>query len=410
MSSYGHLGLERLERRLGPRTRGRAASIALGAVLGLAGVGLGVLLHVVTSGASYAQLVGAVALAMVLGGVSAAVAATVVGWGVGAFLLENPDWQPVFFDRDEFLRWSTSLLAAAVVVGVGWTMRRGHERAAVAAVEAERSRRRLEAIQELTASLSAAVRPADVAEALAVGVVEALGARSGSFGLVEGADLVVVESGDGTGRAGTSPVRMALGSTDAARRGRPPGSRRLGRAACGARARVSRRALARRRERPRGPRPPRRGRDRRDGVRVPRAGCGHARATRGRDARRRARRAGAGAGAALRARALRGRADRPPAVCSPRRLRRASCPRTWRRSCASRGSAPPARTRSRSTSSRRAARRSSSRARAASRRPGSSRSPACRSSGTAPSRRRSRADGRRSIRLSGRSRRTIRCA
>ena len=185
MSSYGHLGLERLERRLGPRTRGRAASIALGAVLGLAGVGLGVLLHVVTSGASYAQLVGAVALAMVLGGVSAAVAATVVGWGVGAFLLENPDWQPVFFDRDEFLRWSTSLLAAAVVVGVGWTMRRGHERAAVAAVEAERSRRRLEAIQELTASLSAAVRPADVAEALAGGVVEALGARSGSFGLVE---------------------------------------------------------------------------------------------------------------------------------------------------------------------------------------------------------------------------------
>ena len=220
MSSYGHLGLERLERRLGPRTRGRAASIALGAVLGLAGVGLGVLLHVVTSGASYAQLVGAVALAMVLGGVSAAVAATVVGWGVGAFLLENPDWQPVFFDRDEFLRWSTSLLAAAVVVGVGWTMRRGHERAAVAAVEAERSRRRLEAIQELTASLSAAVRPADVAEALAGGVVEALGARSGSFGLVDGADLVVVESGEGTGRAGTSPVRMALGART--RSPRPP--------------------------------------------------------------------------------------------------------------------------------------------------------------------------------------------
>ena len=178
MASDLHPGLERLERRLGPRTRGRPASIALGAVLGLAGVGLGLVLHIVTSGASYAQLVGAVALAMLLGGVSAAVAATLVGWGVGAFLLENPDWQPVFVDRDEFLRWSTSLLAAAVVVGVGWTMRRGHERAAVAAVEAERSRRRLEAIQELTASLSAAVRPADVAGALAVGVVEALGARA----------------------------------------------------------------------------------------------------------------------------------------------------------------------------------------------------------------------------------------
>ena len=210
MPSDGHPGLERLERRLGPRTRGRPAAIALGAVLGVAGVALGVLLHVVTSGASYAQLVGAVALAMVLGGVSAAVAATIVGWGVGALLLENPDWQPVFDNRDEFLRWSTSLLAAVVVVGVGWTMRRGHERAAIAAVEAERSRRRLEAIQELTASLSAAVRPADVAEALAGGVVEALGARSGAFGLVEGADLVVVETGDGTGRRGTSPVQMPL--------------------------------------------------------------------------------------------------------------------------------------------------------------------------------------------------------
>jgi len=209
MPSDGHPGLERLERRLGPRTRGRAASIALGAVLGVAGVALGVLLHIVTSGASYAQLVGAVALAIVLGGVSAAVAATLVGWGIGALLLENPDWEPVFNNRDEFLRWSTSLLAAAVVVGVGWTMRRGHERAAVAAVEAERSRRRLEAIQELTASLSAAVRPANVAEALAGGVVEALGARSGAFGLVEGPELVVVESGDGTGRRRT-PVQMPL--------------------------------------------------------------------------------------------------------------------------------------------------------------------------------------------------------
>ena len=211
MASDGHPGLERLERRLGPRTRSRAAAIALGAVLGLAGVGLGVLLHELTSGASYAQLVGAVALAMLLGGVSAAVAATVVGWGVGAFLLENPDWQPVFADRDEFLRWSTSLLAAAVVVAVGWTMRRGHERAAVAAVEAERSRRRLEAIQELTASLSAAVGPGDVAEALAGGVVEALGARNGSFGLVEGAELVVVESGSGPpSPRNAPPARMPL--------------------------------------------------------------------------------------------------------------------------------------------------------------------------------------------------------
>jgi serine/threonine-protein kinase RsbW len=206
MSSYGHLGLERLQRRLGPRTRGRAAATALGALLGLGGVAIGIGLHSLTSGASYAQLVGAVALAMLLGGVPAGIAATVVGWGLGAFIVEHPSWQSVFSDRDEFLRWSTSLLAAAVVVAVGWAMRRGHERAAVAAVEAERSRRRLEAIQELTANLSAAVGPADVAEALASGVAEALGARHGSFGLVEGDELLVVEPGD------RPPARVPLSS------------------------------------------------------------------------------------------------------------------------------------------------------------------------------------------------------
>jgi len=209
MSSHGHPGLERLERRLGPRTRGRVAATALGALLGLGGVAIGLALHSITSGASYAQLVGAVALAMLLGGVPAGIGATVVGWGLGAFIVEDPSWSSVFADRDELLRWATSLLAAAVVVAVGWAMRRGHERAAVAAVEAERSRRRLEAIQELTAGLSAAVRPADVAEVLARGVVEALGARRGSFGLVEGDELVVAESGDGAGPS-RSPVRVPL--------------------------------------------------------------------------------------------------------------------------------------------------------------------------------------------------------
>ena len=54
MSSHGHPGLERLERRLGPRTRGRVAATALGALLGLGGVAIGIALHSITSGASYA--------------------------------------------------------------------------------------------------------------------------------------------------------------------------------------------------------------------------------------------------------------------------------------------------------------------------------------------------------------------
>jgi GAF domain-containing protein/anti-sigma regulatory factor (Ser/Thr protein kinase) len=214
MSSQGHPArerLERLERRLGPRTRGRLVATALGAALGLAGVLLGIALLDLTSAASYAQLVGAVALAMLLGGRPAGVAAIVVSWGFGAFVLEQSRWQPVFDNRDEFLRWATSLAAAVVVVAVGWAMRRGHERAAVAAVEAERSRRRLEAIQELTASLSAAVRPSDVADALARGVAEALGAQGGAFGLVEGDELVVVEAGPDAPRRAVAPsTKMPL--------------------------------------------------------------------------------------------------------------------------------------------------------------------------------------------------------
>jgi anti-sigma regulatory factor (Ser/Thr protein kinase)/GAF domain-containing protein len=208
MSSHGHAGrerLERLERRLGPRTRSRAASTILGAVLGLIGVAVGVALLGLTSGASYAQLVAAVALAMVLGGVPAGLAATAVGWGVGAIVLPDPHWQSAFANRDEFLRWSTSLAAAGVVVLAGSAMRRGHERAATAALEAERSRRRLEAIQELTASLSAAVRPSDVADALARGVAETLGAQGGAFGLVDGDELVVVEAGPDAPRRAVAP-------------------------------------------------------------------------------------------------------------------------------------------------------------------------------------------------------------
>jgi GAF domain-containing protein/anti-sigma regulatory factor (Ser/Thr protein kinase) len=214
MSSHGHPGrerLERLERRLGPTTRSLAASTALGALVGLLGVAVGVALLGLASGASYAQLVAAVALAIVLGGVSAAVAATIVGWGVGAVVLVEPHWQWVFSTRDEFLRWSTSLAAAVVVVLVGSALRKGHERAAVAAVEAERSRRRLEAIQELTASLSAAARASDVADALARGVAETLGALGGAFGLVDGDELVVVEAGPDASRRTVAPgTRMAL--------------------------------------------------------------------------------------------------------------------------------------------------------------------------------------------------------
>jgi GAF domain-containing protein/anti-sigma regulatory factor (Ser/Thr protein kinase) len=214
MSSQGHPGrerLERLERRLRPTTRSMAASIALGALVGLLGVAVGVALLGLTSGASYAQLVAAVALAMLLGGVPAGVAATVVGWGVGAVVLPDPHWQSAFADRDELLRWSTSLAAAVVVVLAGSAMRKGHERAASAALQAERSRRRLEAIQELTASLSAAVRPSDVADALARGVAETLGAQGGAFGLVDGDELVVVEAGpDAPRRAITPGTRVPL--------------------------------------------------------------------------------------------------------------------------------------------------------------------------------------------------------
>ena len=76
-------------------------STALGAALGLCGVLLGIALLDLTSAASYAQLVGAVALAMLLGGRPAGVAAIVVSWGLGAFVLWIPVRILIWVARDE---------------------------------------------------------------------------------------------------------------------------------------------------------------------------------------------------------------------------------------------------------------------------------------------------------------------
>ena len=105
-----------------------------------------------------------------------------------------------FSSRDDFVRWATSLAVGVLIAAVGIAMRRGQERAAKAAENEERSRLRVERLQALAASLSAALTVEEVAAVMVEGVPIAIGARGGALGLVEGQELVIVDPRGARGR------------------------------------------------------------------------------------------------------------------------------------------------------------------------------------------------------------------
>src|SRR6478735_7538427 len=137
-----------------------------------------------------------------------------------------------FDSRDDFVRWATSLAVAIVVAGVGIAMRRGQERAARAAENEERSRLRVERLQALAASLSAALTVEEVAGVMVEGVPTAIGARGGALGLVEGQELVIVDPRGAKGQTLRPGARFPLTArapiTTAAREGKPTWVQRRG--------------------------------------------------------------------------------------------------------------------------------------------------------------------------------------
>ncbi len=137
----------------------------------------------------YALLVGVVAVAVWYGGIGPGLTAVGLGWGLELLVLRDEEGVQGF----NATRWGVTLAIALSVVWVSVVLRLGRERAATAASEAESSFRDLAGLQELSATLLAAVTPSDVAQALVARTPTLVGARGAALGLVDGSDLVIVD-------------------------------------------------------------------------------------------------------------------------------------------------------------------------------------------------------------------------
>ncbi len=193
----------------GPVARTAFTRYGVAAVLALGAVAAGRLLLPFTDSPPYALLVGAVAVAIWYGGFGPGLFAVALGWSLSPFVLTRAD--SIGFEDGE-VRWTTSLVVALIVVWVSLVMRRGQERAATAAIAAEESTRQMEVLQELTAALSAAVSPSDVAHQLIRRTPPLIGARGGSLGLVDGDELVIVDPADVARQTHRPGLRLPLSS------------------------------------------------------------------------------------------------------------------------------------------------------------------------------------------------------
>jgi serine phosphatase RsbU (regulator of sigma subunit)/anti-sigma regulatory factor (Ser/Thr protein kinase) len=176
-----------------PVSRAFLVRYAFGVVAASAALAMMGVFAVAVGDPLYAFLVGAVAVTVWYGGFGPGLLVVFIGWtaGFGFFV---GDAQLVDGGTDEELwRWVASLVVGLGVVWVSVVMRRGRERAGIAADEAEASVRQMTGVQQLATALSAALAPSDVAHALIERTPSLLGARGGALGLVEGDELVIVD-------------------------------------------------------------------------------------------------------------------------------------------------------------------------------------------------------------------------
>jgi GAF domain-containing protein/anti-sigma regulatory factor (Ser/Thr protein kinase) len=208
----------------GPLQASRFSRYAAGVLLALVAVTVTSLLTRATDEPVFTVMLGAVALATWYGGLGPGLVAIVAGWGAGWFLLD-PVFSPVWPESAAITRWATALVAAIVIVTVLVVLRRGRDRAATAADEAEALRDVTAEIQGLTSALSAAVTPSDVARALVELVPGLVGARGGALGLIEGSELVIVDPRGPVDQTLAPGLRLPLATrapiTRAAREGIP---------------------------------------------------------------------------------------------------------------------------------------------------------------------------------------------
>jgi serine phosphatase RsbU (regulator of sigma subunit)/anti-sigma regulatory factor (Ser/Thr protein kinase) len=173
----------------------------------------------------YAFVVGGVAVTIWYGGFGPGLLVVLIGWTAAfGFFVGDPE----VVDRgtdEELVEWAATLVVGLAVVWVSVVMRRGRERAGIAADQAEASVRQMTGVQQLATALTAAVTPSDVAHALIERGPSLLGARGGALGLIEGDDLVIVDPqgvGTQTHRPGFRlPLRARAPIAQAAYTGSP---------------------------------------------------------------------------------------------------------------------------------------------------------------------------------------------
>ena len=213
-----------------PRARGQVGATAVGIIIGALGVLGATVILALSDDIGYATLVGAAAIAVWTAGATGGIAAIATGWGLAAWLLLPPRFALEIAAKDDFVRWSISLIVGVIVAGIGVAMRRGQSRAADALDRAERSRLQVLGLQRLSASLSAALTPEEVARALVDGVPTTIGARGGALGLVDGDELVIVDPSGSATQTLIPGSRMSLATrapiTTAAREGAPAWAQR----------------------------------------------------------------------------------------------------------------------------------------------------------------------------------------
>jgi serine phosphatase RsbU (regulator of sigma subunit)/anti-sigma regulatory factor (Ser/Thr protein kinase) len=176
----------------------------------LGAVAIFLLLLEVADAPLYAPLVGIVPVVVMVCGFGPAFAAIAVGWTLAFVTMVEPVGGLPEPESNALTRWGVNLAVALGIVWVTGVMRRGRQRAAAAADTAEASIREMAGMQDLAASLSAAVTPSDVAHALIERTPQLVGAHGGALGLIDG-DAVVVVDPQGVGAQTHAPgLRLPL--------------------------------------------------------------------------------------------------------------------------------------------------------------------------------------------------------
>jgi len=169
------------------RRYGVALLLTLGAVI------LFLVLLDVADGPLYAPLVGVVPVVVMVCGLGPGFVAIAAAWAVAFVVLVEPQAGLAEAEPDALARWGVNLAVALGVVWVTDTLRRGRQRAAVAADTAHEAIRDMSGIQDLAVALSAALTPSDVAHALIERTPALIHARGGALGLIDGNEVAIVD-------------------------------------------------------------------------------------------------------------------------------------------------------------------------------------------------------------------------